>query len=81
MQTKLFKWRKRYEDGSLTAVASGEKVVPASELAAANKQIRELHCLQGKKTMETEILKEAVKFGRPAHATLLPVDDDQWTCS
>lgn len=33
----IFKWRKQYEYGSLTAVASGEEVVPASELTAANK--------------------------------------------
>ncbi len=31
--------------------------MPASELAAANKQIRELQRLLGKKTMEAEILK------------------------
>ncbi|WP_410707988.1 IS3 family transposase [Citrobacter amalonaticus] len=61
---QIFKWRRQYEDGSLTAVASGEEVVPASELAAANKQIRELQRLLGKKTMEAEILKEAVEFGR-----------------
>lgn len=29
---QIFKWRRQYEDGSLTAVASGEEVVPASEL-------------------------------------------------
>lgn len=46
---QIFKWRRQYEDGSLTAVASGEEVVPASELAAANKQIRELQRLLGKK--------------------------------
>nr|QKY88375.1 Mobile element protein [Salmonella enterica subsp. enterica serovar Thompson] len=34
--------------------------MPASELAAANKQIRELQRLLGKKTMEAEILKEAL---------------------
>ncbi|EFS14941.1 transposase family protein, partial [Shigella flexneri 2a str. 2457T] len=37
--------------GSLTAVAAGEQVVPASELAAAMKQIKELQRLLGKKTM------------------------------
>ena len=77
---QIFKWRRQYEDGSLTAVASGEEVVPASELAAANKQIRELQRLLGKKTMEAEILKEAVEFGRAkkwiAHAPLLPGDDE-----
>ncbi|MGT0792812.1 hypothetical protein ACVODR_23155, partial [Shigella sonnei] len=39
---------------SLTAVAAGEQVVPASELAAAMKQIKELQRLLGKKTMENE---------------------------
>lgn len=38
--------------------------MPASELAAANKPIRELQRLLGKKTMEAEIIKEAVEFGR-----------------
>jgi transposase-like protein len=28
----LFKWKKQYQEGSLTAVAAGEEVVPASEL-------------------------------------------------
>ena len=37
---------------------------PASELAAAMKQMKELQRLLGKKTMETELLKEAVEFGR-----------------
>ena len=50
------------------------------ELAAANKQIRELQRLLGKKTMEAELLKEAVEFGRAkkwiAHAPLLPGDDE-----
>lgn len=45
---QIFKWRRQYEDGSLTAVTSGGEVVPASELAAANKQIRELQRLLGK---------------------------------
>lgn len=60
----LFKWKKQYQEGSLTAVAAGEEVVPASELAAALKQVRELQRLLGKKTMEVEILKEAVEYGQ-----------------
>ncbi|HGW5282552.1 TPA: IS3 family transposase, partial [Klebsiella michiganensis] len=62
--SQLFLWRKQYQEGSLTAVASGEQVVPASELAAAMKQIKELQRLLGKKTMENELLKEAVEYGR-----------------
>ncbi|EFL6578974.1 IS3-like element IS2 family transposase, partial [Escherichia coli] len=62
--SQLFLWRKQYQEGSLTAVSAGEQVVPASELAAAMKQIKELQRLLGKKTMENELLKEAVEYGR-----------------
>ncbi|HIA3499070.1 TPA: IS3 family transposase [Escherichia coli] len=62
--SQLFLWRKQYQEGSLTAVAAGEQVVPASELAAAMKQIKELQRLLDKKTMENELLKEAVEYGR-----------------
>ena len=76
----LFKWKKQYQEGSLTAVAAGEEVVPASELTAALKQVRELQRLLGKKTMEVEILKEAVEYGQSrkwiAHAPLLPKDGE-----
>lgn len=77
---QIFKWRKQHEDGSLTAVTAGEEVVPASELVAATKQIRELQRLLGKKTMEAKILKEAMEYGRAekwiAHSPVLPGDDD-----
>lgn len=76
----LFKWKKQYQEGRLTAVAAGEDVVPASELAAAIKQIKELQRLLGKKTMEVEILKEAVEYGQSrkwiAHTPLLPTDKE-----
>ena len=42
--SQLFLWRKQYQEGSLTAVAAGEQVVPASELAAAMKQITAWCC-------------------------------------
>ncbi len=75
----LFKWKKQYLEGSLTAVAAGEDVVPASELAAAIKQINQLQRLLGKKTMEVEILKEAVEYAQSrkwiAHVPLLPSEN------
>ncbi|MFW8390169.1 IS3 family transposase [Klebsiella pneumoniae] len=78
--SQLFLWRKQYQEGSLTAVAAGEQVVPASELASAMKQIKELQRLLGKKTMENELLKEAVEYGRQkkwiAHVPLLPEKPD-----
>ena len=49
---------------SLTAAGSGEEVVPACEYRALQNQVRELHRLLGKKTLEAEILKEALE-----HAT------------
>ncbi|WP_316890985.1 IS3-like element ISRso10 family transposase [Ralstonia edaphi] len=61
---QVFQWRKLYQDGSLSAVSAGEEVVPASELAEALKQVRELQRMLGKKTMENEILREAVEYGR-----------------
>ncbi|WP_090812064.1 IS3 family transposase [Paraburkholderia tuberum] len=63
---QLFHWRKLYQDGSLSAVSAGEEVVPASELSDALKQIRELQRLLGKKTMENEILRDAVEGGAVA---------------
>lgn len=50
--SQIFTWRRQYEYGTLTAVASGEEVVPASVLAAANKQIRELQRLLGKRRLK-----------------------------
>ncbi|MDO3623759.1 IS3 family transposase [Ralstonia pseudosolanacearum] len=61
---QVFHWRKLYQDGSLSAVSAGEEVVPASELAEALKLVRELRRMLGKKTMENEILREAVEYGR-----------------
>jgi transposase len=51
---QLFHRKKLYRDGSLSAVSAGEEVVPASELADALRQIRELQRLLGKKTVEVE---------------------------
>jgi transposase len=76
---QVFAWRKLYQDGSLSAVSAGEQVVPASDLVEAMKQIRELQRLLCKKTMEVEILREAVEYGRAkkliARSPLLPGDD------
>src|SRR5205814_248864 len=57
---QLFTWRRLVAQGSLTAAGSGEEVVPASDYRALQNQVRELHRLLGKKTLEAEILKVAV---------------------
>ncbi len=61
--SQLFLWRKQYQEGSLTAVAAGEQVVPASELAAAMKQIKELQRLLGKKRWKMNSLKKPLNMG------------------
>ncbi len=50
-------------EGSLTAVAAGEQVIPASELAAAMKQIKELQRLLGKKRWKMNSLKKPLNMG------------------
>jgi len=76
---QVFHWRKLERIGALTAVEAGETVVPAAELESARRQIRELQRLLGKKTLEVEILREAVEVARErkwiARSPLLPGDD------
>ena len=62
--SQLFNWRKLEREGALVAVHSWESVVPASELAAARAQIAQLQRMLEKKTMEAEILREAVEVAR-----------------
>lgn len=57
---QLFAWRRLANEGALTATSAEEPVVPASAYKALADQIRELQRLLGKKTMEAEILKEAL---------------------
>ena len=75
----LFQWRKLEREGALVAVSAGESVVPASELAAARAEIAKLQRILGKKTLENEILKEAVEFAAEkkwiARSPLLPKDE------
>lgn len=62
--SQLFQWRKAYTEGSLVAVGANEPVVPASDLQDAVKRIRQLEAALGRKTLENEILKEAVEFAK-----------------
>jgi transposase len=62
---QLFTWRRLAAHGAFTAAAAGEEVVPASDYRALQEQIRELHRLLGKKTLEAEILREALQHADP----------------
>jgi len=61
------------------AVGSGEQVVPASDFQEAMKRIKLLEAALGRKTLENEILKEAVDFAKSkkwiARSPVLPEDD------
>ena len=61
---QMFHWRKLMREGALVAVGADDHVVPASEVKQLKAQIRELERLLGKKTMETEILRDAIRIAR-----------------
>jgi len=62
--SQLFYWRKIMEAGALTGVKTEEAVVPESEANELKKRIKQLERVLGQKTLENEILREAVKLGR-----------------
>src|SRR5262252_8051854 len=62
---QLFTWRRLYASGALSAVGAGEEVVAASEYRALQHQVRELRRLLGKKTLENEILRDALDLVQP----------------
>lgn len=61
---QLFRWRKLIQEGAFTAVRAGEEVVPFSEVKELRAQVKELQRLLGKKTMEVEILRDAIRIAR-----------------
>jgi len=57
----LFGWRRRMTEGGKEAVRADDEVVASAQLRALEKRIRELERVLGKKTLENEILREALK--------------------
>jgi len=73
---QLFSWRRLMREGALVAVRKEERVVPESKTKALNAKIRELERMLGKKTMEVEILKEAIERSSvilPMRHRVLPI--------
>ena len=56
----LYRWRRLMSEGGATAVGSDEPVVGNSEVRKLEERVRELERLLGRKTMENEILREAL---------------------
>jgi len=61
---QVFNWRRLMREGALSAVRADEEVVGASEVKQLKVRVRELERLLGKKTLEIEILKEALEVVR-----------------
>ena len=74
----LFRWRKLMAEGGQEAVRADDAVVSAAEVRELKKRIRELERVLGKKTLENEILTEAVKLAHEkkliSRMPLLPED-------
>ena len=81
--SQLFAWKRRMLEGGQAAVQADEDVVGASQVRELEKRVRDLERMLGKKTMEAEILEEALDLARPKKRTspLLswsnPEDDTQ----
>jgi transposase len=61
---QLFDWRRRMEQGALTAVAADDHVVPEPQVRDLESKIHKRERILGQKTVENEILKEAIRLGR-----------------
>lgn len=57
----MFTWRRLAAQGAVAAAAVGKAVIHASKHGVLQHQVRELHRLLGKKTLEVEIRKEALE--------------------
>ncbi len=77
--SQLFTWRRRMADGSREAVRADDEVVSAAEVRELKRQVRELQRVLGKKTMENEIIRDAVRIAHEkkliSHLPSLPLED------
>jgi transposase len=77
----LFRWRKLMSEGGKLAIKADDDVVAAAEVRELKKRIRELERVLGRKTLENEILKEAVAVAHEkkliSRLPSLPDEDSQ----
>jgi transposase len=77
----LFRRRKLMSEGGKQAVKADDEVVAAAEVRELKKRIRELERVLGRKTLENEILKEAVAVAHEkkliSRLPSLPDEDSQ----
>ena len=77
----LFKWKKLMQDGGVTAVEANDQVVSVSDYNSLLKKVKQLEQMLGRKTVEAEILKDALEIAQAkkyiSHMPLLPPDAPQ----
>ena len=66
----VFRWRRLMSEEGREAIRADD-LVPAAELRRLEERVRDLERLLGRKTMEVEILKEALDLARAKKPTLL----------
>jgi transposase len=67
----LYRWRRLMSEGGAMAVSADESVVGASAIRRLEERVRELERLLGRKTLEVEILKDALAKSQAKKPTLL----------
>jgi transposase len=67
----VFRWRRLMADGGREAVRADDEVVSAAETRRLEERVRELERQLGRKTLEVEILKEALERARAKKPVLL----------
>ena len=60
----LFGWRRRMAEGGQVAVQADEEVVAGIRVRELEARVRDLERLLGRKTLEVEVLKEALAIAR-----------------
>lgn len=69
----LYRWRRLLSEGASAAVDSDEPVVGNSEVKKLEDRVRELERMLGRKTMEVEILREALSKAGPKKQVSRPI--------
>jgi len=67
----VFRWRQLMSEGGKEAVRVDDDVVGASEVRRLEERVRDLERMLGRKTLEVEILKEALDLARAKKAISL----------
>ena len=67
----VFRWRRLMTDGGREAVRTDDEVISASDARRLEDRVRELERQLGRKTLEVEILKEALERTRAKKPILL----------